>query len=309
MKKAIFLAVFIMLAPALLAQAVSLKDLGIESAGLLPSNPFYFFKEWRRGLSRALASDPARKAEVELDSWNERAAELKKLSEIHPQNQEAISRALDNYWVNFNRLQNQISLLRPAKLNLFLERAQKHLLMFDELKIDSRPLAGSIVKIPDWSNYLTGPVGELEALEILDRAQKDEPVLEEKLIQSFGEKMKNNQISPTTIKDLPGDPLRRLKILDTLRLRAPDPDLKSQLNVLRQKYLDLLGPANLIGETEARAAIESVKQFLEETDKNISAGTLERVKFHLEQAELLIGEGNFSAALSQANAASALIKQ
>lgn len=313
MKKAIFLAVFILLGPAFLAlilgnqvQAVSLSDLGLESAGLLPSNPFYFFKEWRRGLSRVFAVDPGRKADLALEDWNERAAELKKLAEITPQNREAVGRALDNYRAGLGRLADQFVFLRPERLNLFVGRGLKHLELFAELQAQSEETAGIaeevaalLVRTPDFPGRLTGPLKELQAVEILDLAGAGTES-QEKLLRQFVEQVKQRRVTATMLKDLAGDSLRRLKILDRARLNLSDPDLKSQLNLLRQQFLDLVGPDKIIGENEAQAALAAARLLLKENGGGVKTVT-EQARFHLDQAERFYDEKNWSGVIGQAN--------
>jgi len=57
-------------------EEVTTEDLGISDPGLLPTNPFYFLKEWGRGVRQLFAFNPIKKAELELRFTNEKAAEL-----------------------------------------------------------------------------------------------------------------------------------------------------------------------------------------------------------------------------------------
>ena len=55
-------------------------DLGIDSVGTLPTSPFYFLKEWKRGITRLFTFDSIAKAELELNITNQIAAELLEVS-------------------------------------------------------------------------------------------------------------------------------------------------------------------------------------------------------------------------------------
>lgn len=297
-----------------MVQAFSLKDLGLESAGLLPSNPFYFFKEWRRSLSRVLAVDPGRKAELALEDWNERAAELKKLAEINPQNRETLEQALNNYRFSLNRLALQFNLLSSDRLNIFVSRGLRHLELFFELKAQSETAAGIekevaalLVTAPDFPQRLPEPLKELRAIEILNLAGA-QPALQEELLKQFIEQVRQRQVRASLLKNLPGDHLRRLKILDRARLTVSDPDLKSQLNLLRQQFLDLVGPDKIIGEDEAQAALAAARLLLEETG-GVSSAVIEQAQFHLEQAERFYREGNWSGVFGRANSVIAALQK
>ena len=63
----------------------------------LPSNPFYFLKELRRDMRKILAFKEIRKLELEIETANEKAAELRKMEEITPDNHEALADAIENY--------------------------------------------------------------------------------------------------------------------------------------------------------------------------------------------------------------------
>ena len=83
-------------APAM-AQDIKISDLGIESTGILPSNPFYFFKSFRRSLRDTFSWSDLSKAQSQLNTLNEQAAEIKQLNDINPDEFSGFSRAVKNY--------------------------------------------------------------------------------------------------------------------------------------------------------------------------------------------------------------------
>lgn len=120
-------------------EAVTIDDLEVENPGLLSSNPFYFIKNLRRSTQRILVFNPIKRVEVEMDILNEKAAELKRLQEISPDNLEA---ALNIYQENIDRLKLFVKSLKGADkkeaferlvVKLF-DRAIKHIKLLDELK-------------------------------------------------------------------------------------------------------------------------------------------------------------------------------
>lgn len=130
--------------PVLFAQAnmVTAADLGVEDTGLLPTNPFYFFKEWRRAISRALTFDPVGKANLELQVVNEKAAEVQRVNELDgDRNSAAVGNALRNYSDAQVRLKEQLSSLASSSNNPNIDRllqdltdkAVKHERLFDSL--------------------------------------------------------------------------------------------------------------------------------------------------------------------------------
>lgn len=120
---------------------LSTADLGIENPGLLPTNPFYFFKEWRRAIIRVITLDPIAKADLELHITNEKAAEVRRVEELNGENPEAIAGALRNYSDAQVRLREKLAALKETSQNPNLDRllqdlidkAIKHERLFDSL--------------------------------------------------------------------------------------------------------------------------------------------------------------------------------
>ncbi len=121
---------------------VTTSDLGLENPGILPTSPFYFLKEIQRKIQTFLTVNPVSKAELSLKFANERAAEIKKLEEVAPQKISAISKAVNNYRDDVERLQKTISSLAGTSenknindlLDKLVDRALTHEQLFEELK-------------------------------------------------------------------------------------------------------------------------------------------------------------------------------
>lgn len=117
-------------------------DLGVQNPGILPSSPFYFMKEWRRSIAQFFTSDPVKKAELESNEANERAAEIQKMEETNPSNVQAITKAVDNYQQNMERLRARLEQLKQTSnnpnadklVNNLIDRAIRHNELFDSLK-------------------------------------------------------------------------------------------------------------------------------------------------------------------------------
>lgn len=140
MKKATYLGAFLfwLASFAFFLNAVSgqgsPKDLGVQWTGLLPSNPFYFVKEWTRSVKRALTFDQLKKLEFELGVVNEKAAELNKLASVTPDKTDLIVNAVRNYEIALDGFLIQISQLKDisttvnvdAYLSKMLDLSLKH---------------------------------------------------------------------------------------------------------------------------------------------------------------------------------------
>lgn len=111
-----------------LVAAITVGDLGVAAdPGVLPTNPFYFLKEWRRGISRLFTADPVAKAELELNILNEKAAEVLKVKEALPNNIKAIKGAIANYQKAQERLRSRLELLEEFSKNPNVDRLLQQL--------------------------------------------------------------------------------------------------------------------------------------------------------------------------------------
>ena len=115
-------------------------DLGVDP-GTLPTSPFYFVKEWRRAIQRVFTFNAIKRADLELNILNERAAEAQKISEDDSQNIEAVKSALQNYIEAHNRLANKLKALKETSqnpnmdklLDKLVEKTAKHKKLFEDV--------------------------------------------------------------------------------------------------------------------------------------------------------------------------------
>lgn len=350
-----------------LAQDVSLEDLGIENTGLLPSNPFYFFKEWGRNIRKSLSFGDLRKAEFQLEILNEQAAEIKKLSDIGSQSFEGFERAVANYEYNANLLRERLVALKGSPvvgklLDLLLDRALKHQEIVNELynKFKSEEGVESFYEsttkaLDSLSNAVAFVPGNLEdakkfrerfqlavlkqkgelreflAAEFIDRFEdkvsksaKDEVIrLKDNLLLKWSGKLQGMRVSGgngrtiRSIENIPGGLKQRLNILDEIRDKIGDSDIKNQLSVIRQKLLDKAKEENAISKEEVESLIAQVKDLIQDVENNFPKdpndkaqvkGFLDRAIFNLESAERFYEEGAYGSAYGQAVAASAAAK-
>lgn len=215
-------------------EEITTSDLGIENPGILPTSPFYFLKEWKRDLKKVFTFNPVKKAELELEEANERAAEIKKLEEINPQNTGAITKAVQNYQRNMERLKTRLENLKETSenpnvdnlLDKLVDRSFKHQQLFDNLqskfeekielkeqlragqeKIDEvvsqipkkfeEPAAFSERLENMIQNQAEGVFRNIRAVEIIDRVVRKLPAEQQEKFQGLKEKLEGEIVSPT----------------------------------------------------------------------------------------------------------------
>jgi hypothetical protein len=240
-------------------------------------------------------------------------------------------------------------------LNKFIDQSFKHQQLFDELKAKfedqkdlvwnlwqaqeknfdiQRVIVEKIDTIEKFKERVENVVlrqkdefKELKAAEFIDRleekieekiTQKELANLKEDLLLKFSAHLESRQligVETSSFKDLLGDQLRRLKLLDEVREKVVNPELKSELNIARQGILENVKEAGLINSEDVKIRIEKTDQLIQEIEKLIGdregevsvsiKQLLERAKFNLESAKNAFEAGNFGNAFGQATAAGA----
>lgn len=100
------------------------------NVGLLPTNPFYFLKNWKRSVLMFFTFNPIAKAELELEFFDQKAVELEKLQEIRPDDDRGISKALRNYQESHEYLKVRLETLGQDSL---LEKLADQVIEHEEL--------------------------------------------------------------------------------------------------------------------------------------------------------------------------------
>jgi len=119
---------------------VSTPVLAQENVGLLPTNPFYFLKEWGRSFRRAVTPSILKKVELGMQVREEKLAELKKMASIAADRVNSLVFTIDNYTDSVIRLTELFEAITDGAaaeriLNLFVEQSVKHYAEIDALRI------------------------------------------------------------------------------------------------------------------------------------------------------------------------------
>jgi antitoxin component HigA of HigAB toxin-antitoxin module len=317
------------------------RDLDTRNTGLLPSNPFYFVKEWSRSLQKALTFDSLKRLELIIGIFNHKGAELKKLIQVDSQKIEAINKAINSYNLALNDLTNEISSIEPAEIVNFDKTITKmvvisfrHFNLLTELKIQFRNktlensfelLINKIVnlifivsnKLENFDSFrarFQQVIGsqeddfkELKAAIFLDRLEAtvaeelraEVNLFKKDFLLKFSVKIQQG-LQSDDLEKLAVDPMIRLKILDEARKMINDQELRNQLNILRQKFLDQIIGDQLINQQEAEATIEKASSSINLlSSKTKDLALLEQAKFYFNQAEKFLIDGDFSRSFSQ----------
>ena len=84
--------------------------------GLLPTSPFYFLKEWWRGLKVGWIRDPIKKSEAQLQILSEKLAETEAIAQKAPK-PEVLEKAFSNYANSMDKLKTRLEGLEETSEN------------------------------------------------------------------------------------------------------------------------------------------------------------------------------------------------
>lgn len=210
-------------------ETITISDLETGEPKVLPTSPFYFFKEMSRGLRVLITFNPAAKAELELKFANEKAAEVKKITETQPQNAEAIQKALENYQKTQTKLRARFEALKETSqnpnvdnlLNKLTDRVVKHEKLFEEISFkfkEKENIAKAVRKTMEGSENVIGEASKK------DDAAKFSSRLERVLLEEKGGDLKH---------------ARSMEIIDRFSGKAPT-EIKEALGRLREEFSERL---------------------------------------------------------------------
>ncbi len=278
-------------------------DLGVENVGLLPSNPFYFLKEWGRGFRKLFTGNPISKAKIELDIVNEKAAELEKFVEIAPYNKAGLAEAfasfesaVANLAVRLNSFTDTTANPDVDKLvNDITGRTLLYQTMLDQLwtkfSKDQSALDQIAAAHDGMTVMLNGIVSKLDTgnmfrvrLAALARAGsgsfRDIPAIE--FARDLGLREAEGDLAAdldghlqglqsaasTTLADsiggIPGNQLLTIQIIDLVREMTDSNTLHNALNFIRQDMLDQADARELLNEDAVSSAIARAQNLIDE---------------------------------------------
>lgn len=113
-----------------LDETVEAKELGISEPRLLPDSPFYFLKNWGRGIQSLFTFNPVAKAELRSKFANEKLLEVKKLIDQKKSHQ-AIENGIENYQEEVEEVKKTVERIKEKaaeslQVSKFLDKFIQH---------------------------------------------------------------------------------------------------------------------------------------------------------------------------------------
>lgn len=232
------------------AETVTAADLGVSDPGFLPTNPFYFLKEFGRNVQRAFTFNSVSKVELELKITNEKAAEVKKIQEIVPNDNNAIIKGLENYKNSQEALKNRLESLNISSTTPGINK------LMNSIAVDSVLHQ----KVLDEIGYKAGDSVEVKNIIDLAKERMDESIIvaaKENPI-NFTSSLENAFIDS---KGSEFKYIRSLEIIDRLESKVPE-EARASLSRLRENFSNQL--SENIKDTVQSSNSEVVQRALSE---------------------------------------------
>lgn len=98
-------------------EVVGIADLGVTQVGTLPTSPWYFLKEWKRGVRQLFTFSEVKKNALAMQVTNEKLAEALAIEEVSPPDATAFREALLQYAKAETALEARIARMKDDKEN------------------------------------------------------------------------------------------------------------------------------------------------------------------------------------------------
>ncbi|GAI57098.1 unnamed protein product, partial [marine sediment metagenome] len=205
----------------------------IKEQKLLPDSPFYFLKNWGRGIRSFFTFNKVKKVELRARFANEKLMEVKKMIKEKKSAQD-IEKGLENYKKEVEEVKAVADQIKEKateneEVNKFLDKFTKHQILHHKLlqKLETQVPSEIFEKIEEVRERHLEKFSEVMT-KLEDRPEKIGEILEENMEEIKGSKYKN---------------FKNLEILLELEEKVPEqakePIQKAQENALKRLKGDL----------------------------------------------------------------------
>jgi len=288
-----------------LDEDIQAEDLEVGDPQLLPDNPFYFLKNWARGIQSFFAFNPLAKAELKMRFANEKLMEAKKTIE-EKKDPEVVNKALENYEEEVGRIKSEAEKIKEkvkenpsvgAFLDKFIHQQTLHQKLLQ--KLEAQVPEEALEKIRTVRERHLERFNEV-MLKLEDRKEKITEKLTDILERQKGSRFKHfknlevlldlEEKSPEDAKEAirkaQGNSLKRLR--DNL-VQMPPADQErfkeyiERISGEKETHLEIL--ENLRSGIQATPETPSIIELKEKLEQS-RISVLENVKEKLEKTEI-----------------------
>ncbi len=211
-------------------------DLGVSNQNILPDSPFYFLKNWGRGIQLFFTINKVKKAELENKFTNEKIIELQKMSD-NGADSEKIKDAIENYKEALDKVKNAADEIKDKadnnqEVNNFLDKFTNQQVLQEKIlqKLEGQVPEAAFEKIKEAREQ------HLEKFkDVMTRLQDNK----DQIINKIKESLQNGDAINTDI-------------LDKIKEKMPD-DIKQKLDDIKENVREKVNDKLIEKATEKNA--------------------------------------------------------
>jgi len=252
-----------------LDENVEASDLGVSEPTLLPDSPFYFLKNWGRGIRVFFTFNSVKKVNLRLRFSAEKLLELRKLAE-KTESPEILKKAVENYEKENEKIRNRVEKIKEKanenpEVGKFLDKFTKHEILHQKVlvKLKEQVPEDAFQKIEQVKERHLERFGEvMEKLE-----EKD--MIQERLEKNFKE-----------IKGSPFKDLGNLEILKEIEEKAPEQAKEAIKKARENIFINLKNRVEEMG-SENQERFKNYVENIQESEEKMEI--LEGIKLELRE--------------------------
>ena len=293
-------------------EAITTSDLRVDNPGLLPTNPFYFLKEFNRNIQRVLTFNSVAKVQLEVKIANEKAAEVKKIQEITPNDNDAIIRGIENYQVAQERVGSSLESLgaiasTTAGFEVLMNSVATNIVLHQKVLDEIGAKASDSVDVKNVIDSAKTKIDESAVVAIQDDPIDFANKLQNALIESRGSDLKHirsveiikniEAIAPEAAKPalirvqedltnkLNESIQRAINVSGSVAVQQmikeiPSSDSAQRAITAKQLQQNILASSVKVTGISAASACDQLKQALEEISSNLRSGALTEEQYN-----------------------------
>jgi rubrerythrin len=206
------------------------EALGLKKVGLLPTNPFYFLKEWGRGLKIRLTGDPVKKSEVQLQILSEKIAEAEAIAQKATK-PEVLEKVFGNYEDSMDRLKIRLEGLKDTSENPNIDKLLDRI---SEAEVRHSEVLDKILE--------KAPQALIRIERVRQKINQTLPILRLKFEnqEEFMERLENKLQELQPLNPAPVGEFRQLRIMETMQEQLQQVDLGNYPDHIQAKTNQLL---------------------------------------------------------------------
>jgi len=247
------------------------KDLGISEPKVLPDSPFYFLKNWGRGIRLFFAFNRTKNAELRLKFANEKIIEAEKLAELK-KNPKLIEKTLGS----FQKDLEEIEKTNPENLKKFSEKLMRQQLLHQKIlkKLETQVPPEAFAKIKEnREKHLERFANVMQKVEE-NFPEKLAETLEKEKGSKFKE-FKNLEVLKEIEEKLPEETKGKIQEKREKILESLNENLENMSDTEKEKFKDYLGKINgdklthlkVLADLEGEEISDKTKEILEDAEE------------------------------------------